>query len=201
MTGAPDRRKSLREQQKQFTHERLISVAEELFREKGYLATTIDDIAAGAGTTRATFYLHFANKNALLVELSTSHNDELAMRLQTLDQVLERGELDEVRAWLDDSYDFLFEWFERIPFWDAAAPTDLEVATLGGDYLEQLLAMFPSYVARTGATTTNRDGMMLMLLLFTFERLVHWSRVPQWKANRNDQIDVLASVWHAMLRA
>ena len=33
-----------------------------LFEAKGYGATTIDDIAAAAGTTRTTFYMHFPSK-------------------------------------------------------------------------------------------------------------------------------------------
>ncbi|MEO8282602.1 MAG: TetR family transcriptional regulator [Pseudarthrobacter sp.] len=42
---------SLREAQKQLTRDVIVERALELFTEKGYAATTIDDIAAAAGTT------------------------------------------------------------------------------------------------------------------------------------------------------
>lgn len=37
-----------------------------LFREKGFEATTADEIAAAAGLSRATFFNHFGNKSAVL---------------------------------------------------------------------------------------------------------------------------------------
>jgi hypothetical protein len=48
----------LRAAQKRMTRELLLAQALELFESKGYAATTVDDIAAAAGTTRQTFYLH-----------------------------------------------------------------------------------------------------------------------------------------------
>ncbi|WCI07753.1 helix-turn-helix domain containing protein [Arthrobacter sp. OVS8] len=50
---------SLREAQKQLTRDMIVDRALELFTEKGYAATTIDEIAVAAGTTRATFYAHY----------------------------------------------------------------------------------------------------------------------------------------------
>lgn len=47
---------SLREAQKQMTRRLLLDAGLELFTTKGYAATTVDDIATAAGTTRVTFY-------------------------------------------------------------------------------------------------------------------------------------------------
>src|SRR5690606_16954380 len=46
---------SLRAAQKQMTYELFLAKALELFGTKGYAATTIDDIATAAGSTRTTF--------------------------------------------------------------------------------------------------------------------------------------------------
>jgi AcrR family transcriptional regulator len=62
-------RESLREAQKQFTHERLLKAAVDEFTLKGYNATTVDDIVVRAGATRATFYLHFKGKADMILEL------------------------------------------------------------------------------------------------------------------------------------
>ena len=53
---------TLRERQKEHTRVRLTDCALSLFSAKGYPGTTVDDIAAAAGATRATFYLHFSSK-------------------------------------------------------------------------------------------------------------------------------------------
>jgi AcrR family transcriptional regulator len=44
------------------TYELFLDVALELFTQKGYAATTVDNIAQAAGATRTTFYLHFASR-------------------------------------------------------------------------------------------------------------------------------------------
>ena len=43
----------------------LIAAAVELFTEKGYAATRLDDVAARAGVSKGTLYLYFENKEAL----------------------------------------------------------------------------------------------------------------------------------------
>lgn len=53
---------SLRAAQKAFTRSKLITAARDVFEEKGYLNSSIDDITTRAGATRATLYLHFSSK-------------------------------------------------------------------------------------------------------------------------------------------
>jgi AcrR family transcriptional regulator len=45
---------------------RLEKAAMELFRERGYVETTVEDIAARAGLTERTFFRHFADKREVL---------------------------------------------------------------------------------------------------------------------------------------
>lgn len=44
----------------------ILQVAADVFSEKGYRATTLDDIVAAAGFSRATFYSYFPSKEELL---------------------------------------------------------------------------------------------------------------------------------------
>jgi AcrR family transcriptional regulator len=53
---------------KELTRNRIIAVALELFAQRGYDATTVGQIAAGAGVTEMTFFRHFAAKENLLVD-------------------------------------------------------------------------------------------------------------------------------------
>lgn len=48
------------------TLDRIVRAAEELFAERGYETTTVDDIVARAGSSKGSFYHRFADKDALL---------------------------------------------------------------------------------------------------------------------------------------
>lgn len=50
------------------THERLYEAAVALITERGYEATTVDEIAARAGTSRRTCFNHFPTKGDITVE-------------------------------------------------------------------------------------------------------------------------------------
>src|SRR5271170_6815279 len=57
--------------------QQLFSVAIELFAQRGYRATTMDDIAEAAGVTKPLVYQHFSSKRALYLELVNSIAQEL----------------------------------------------------------------------------------------------------------------------------
>jgi AcrR family transcriptional regulator len=57
--------KRLRERQAEATRQLLISVARELFAERGYQATSVEEIIQRAGVARGALYHHFAGKDAL----------------------------------------------------------------------------------------------------------------------------------------
>jgi AcrR family transcriptional regulator len=61
-------RSPLREQQARETRRRIRDAADELFRERGYAATSMDDIAERAGVARQTVFSAFGSKAAVLKE-------------------------------------------------------------------------------------------------------------------------------------
>src|ERR1700748_3754474 len=56
----------LRERKRQQTRERLTRMAMALFRERGFEATTLDDIAAAADISRRSFFHYFASKEDVI---------------------------------------------------------------------------------------------------------------------------------------
>jgi AcrR family transcriptional regulator len=58
-----------RAQQARATRRRIIDQATRLFTEQGYAATTLDQIAKGAGVAVQTLYFHFGNKATVLKEV------------------------------------------------------------------------------------------------------------------------------------
>jgi AcrR family transcriptional regulator len=56
----------------------IVEAAGQLFGERGYEATRLDDVAAAAGVTKPILYRHFDSKQALYVALLERHRDDLA---------------------------------------------------------------------------------------------------------------------------
>lgn len=109
---------TLRAAQKRMTYELFLEKGLELFGTKGYAATTVDDIASAAGSTRTTFYLHFASKaelmSALLEKVDTilTSSDD-----PPLPVVVESGSRALIRAWLDRKFS---QWDEIKPYLTAS---------------------------------------------------------------------------------
>jgi AcrR family transcriptional regulator len=61
--------RTLRQQRADDTKRRLVAAAAELFAQKGYHDTTVDEIARAAGVAKGTFFVHFATKDAVITEL------------------------------------------------------------------------------------------------------------------------------------
>jgi AcrR family transcriptional regulator len=61
---------SRRERKKEETRRRIFTTAVALFRAKGFEATTVDDIIAGADVGRGTFFNYFPRKESVLAWLS-----------------------------------------------------------------------------------------------------------------------------------
>src|ERR1700686_1991464 len=62
--------------------ENVLAVAVQLFAEYGYHAAPLRDIARIAGIQAASIYYHYANKEALLVEIMESHMRQLNASLE-----------------------------------------------------------------------------------------------------------------------
>lgn len=63
-------RSAMREEIAQLKRERILEEARQLFFEKGYQGTTLDEVARQLEVTKPFIYSHFSNKAALLGEIS-----------------------------------------------------------------------------------------------------------------------------------
>ncbi len=87
--------------------------ATQLFAERGYVATTIDDIVAAAGVTKPILYRHFESKQDLVMTLLQRHRDELAAA--PLDALLESADRPFAER-LDAMLEAWFGYVEAHPF-------------------------------------------------------------------------------------
>lgn len=61
------------------TRQRLLEAAEDVFAERGYHQTAVDDIVQAAGSSKGSFYFHFANKEAIFLALVEGFAQDLLM--------------------------------------------------------------------------------------------------------------------------
>lgn len=73
---------SRRQQYSASTKRALVDVAEELFTENGYAATSLDAIVAGARVTKGALYHHFSGKQALFEAVFERVEDDASRAIQ-----------------------------------------------------------------------------------------------------------------------
>jgi AcrR family transcriptional regulator len=73
-----------REQSRDQTRQRLLDAAQAIFMKKGFLAASVEDIAAAAGYTRGAFYSNFGSKPELFLELLKRDHDSIMGRLHSI---------------------------------------------------------------------------------------------------------------------
>jgi AcrR family transcriptional regulator len=190
---------SLRDAQKQLTRSRLVEAAADSFRVRGYAATTIEDVASGAGATRATFYLHFRTKADLIDEVMAVVRRDAFELNERLDGVVRAGDRESVRAWLDAAFDF----------WDVVGPyaiAEEEAASLDADTRRTRSSQFTAGVAAIVRGLVARDGgnedecrVRAVLAYAQLQSVFHrWMRVG-WDIDRNDALEVMTDMWMTAL--
>lgn len=77
-----------RERKKEETRQAILAASSELFKEKGYEATSVDEIVNRADIVKGTFYYHFESKEQVLVNLRF---DAIARAMEQAEKALETG--------------------------------------------------------------------------------------------------------------
>jgi len=186
----------LRRQQRDFTRQRLIDAARELFVRNGTRATSIDDIAKAAGTSRATFYAHFTDKQDVIREFARS-------MWETAFAVYERfGALGEwnhqtIGGWMRELFDA----------WDRNADTTYIVlqempSELRTDFLAQMQHRVNALMSDNplwSRFTPEEGRRRAALLIFQLERCMDAAHYGGWKEDRGALFKTLVDIWVATL--
>ncbi len=73
-----------RQLQKQKTREHILKIAKQEFVKKGFLNTTTSEISERSGIAHGTLFLHFKNKDALIVEILDRELEEINQDIQQM---------------------------------------------------------------------------------------------------------------------
>ncbi len=92
------------EQQKELRKQKILSAAAEVFGEKGYSETTIDDIGKRSGISKGGIYTYFASKEAIFLEIAEQRFVIRSEMIHNLDKSLTVSEqLNCYMRWLLES--------------------------------------------------------------------------------------------------
>jgi TetR/AcrR family transcriptional repressor of nem operon len=81
--------------------QKLLNAARSLIREKGYCATTVDDLCAKAGVTKGAFFHHFKSKDALGVAVANDWSEITTAFFETAPYHKHGDPLDRVLGYLE----------------------------------------------------------------------------------------------------
>ena len=99
-----------REAKREATRQEVLSAAADLFRTKGYDATSVDDIALAANVAKGTFYYHFKAKEDLVFALQDA---ELKVAVERVEKRIASG---------DSPLEVLFDLLKHSAHWVEANP-------------------------------------------------------------------------------
>lgn len=198
---------SLREAQKQLTRDTIVERALELFTEKGYAATTIDEIAASAGTTRVTFYAYYPTRADLMRDFMGRVNAVLeradgpgsASTAPDLVDVVRGGKLAGILAWLESRAVLWPVFRPYLDVLDEAAAVDPEVRTMVEGWHEEVISDMVrgmQLAGRFAAETHHIRGTLAFTQLDYVATL--WTR-RKLEPNREHALEVLADSWYHLL--
>ncbi|WP_448628589.1 TetR/AcrR family transcriptional regulator [Geodermatophilus sp. URMC 64] len=197
----------LRAAQKEMTRRLLLSTALELFEAKGFAATTVDDIAAAAGTTRVTFYAYFPSRSDLMRELIAELNSILerisdpghGTTENALVAAVREGTRETIGAWLLERSK---QWDTIRPYTNAAfeaAAVDPELRGLVDQWIEEVASDIEDGLDQAGRF---EQGTRHMRGVLAFAQLDHvartWARGRD-RAELDAMIEVLTDSWWRLL--
>jgi len=127
----------------------ILAAALQLFAERGFTATSLDDVARAAGVTKGTIYYYFRSKEALLMQLA---------------EVGDREAIDELEALVRDNRGPVAEQLRLILREGFAEPTDDARRQLRVIYLA-LHSDAPRLFARAMQKTLLRGWAIIVKLI------------------------------------
>ncbi|MFD4407422.1 TetR/AcrR family transcriptional regulator [Nocardia sp. NPDC058499] len=197
------RRGTLREEQKRSTTARIVDAARDLFETRGYSAVRVDDIAAAAGCSRATFYLHFTGKPEVLRAIANG-GTQAGVRFvyADLDRVLTTGSREEFAVWMGRAIDWFFENKDMLPAWDEATALEPEFRKAVREGIMTLADSMPDFLARWPAARRDEARLRIELLVAQLERFfTRWAMQGTIEVSAEQAAEVLTGIWYPALQA
>jgi len=104
-----------REREKNQRIQSILDAAKKVFSLKGYLKSTMDEIALAAEITKPTIYLYFKTKDDLLINLMQPLIDDIRSRLEIVEEKLLSGHIKNGRSLITGILRAFYHGYESLP--------------------------------------------------------------------------------------
>ncbi|MFI6520433.1 TetR/AcrR family transcriptional regulator [Spirillospora sp. NPDC050679] len=199
---------SLREAQKEMTRRMLLDAGLELFAGKGYLATTVEDIASAVGTTRVTFYSHFPSKAELVKALVAERLNEVLRRSRSpehgstahdLVAAVRDGGREALATWLGQAAERWPEIHPIVRIGRDAAVAEPELRNLVERWLEEAIADIEDGLAAAGRFEPHQRHFRGVLAMAQLDYVAQNWAASDWKLDREQMLAELADSWFGLI--
>ena len=136
--------------------------------EKGYEATTMDEIAAGAGVAKGTLYHYFASKSELLEVIRDGFESEVMNRVKSqMESCASDNWCERLKAWIEAAAGAYFDLSELhdVIFFGAGMPLRY---TMADDEITRYLAKLISDGAKAGAWQVDDEHWTALIMFYGF---------------------------------
>lgn len=190
----------LRKAQKEMTRKLLLDKGLELFNSQGYAATTVDDIAAGVGTTRTTFYLHFPSK-ADLVRSLVDTADEMMTSIDdpSMTDVVASNDRGLIKVYLGHKFD---QWADLKPYITAthqAAAVEPDIQVTIDQWFDHAIDALAEGLNKANRFEADSRRVRCALAFGELEFLSRrWMRLG-WTVPREVALETMVDSWCQLL--
>jgi AcrR family transcriptional regulator len=176
------------------TMRRLLDAGMRVFAERGVHAARVDDIVRAARTSHGTFYLYFANKEALLRALAAECAQELDELAATLGAVTpDEAGYEELRAFLERFFGTYRHYGPVIRAWMEGQVEDREVTRLGVRAFTDIATALGARMHDAGA---RGDEATIAALMAMLERFAYFLVSRRLDFDNSATLDTVATVVH-----
>src|SRR3546814_399130 len=176
MANASESRKpKLRDIQKGMTLELIRKAARKIFYSKSFEDVSLDEIAAEAGVSRGTIYLHFPGKNDILLDLLS---EDLAAQMAIYEELAAAAKIDKptIRKWLQHFRDSMDERHPSMRLFPIAFRNMPDRASVVVDHRENAIAKLGARysgfsLAGIKGIARERKRATIYMMLFKIEQV------------------------------
>lgn len=191
---------TLREEQRRFTHQKLVDAARDVFSEKGFSAATIEDVVNAAGASRGTFYLYFKTKSDLVKEMLNGLDSDARTALEGLPELTPGGDNGEViRIWVEaliDVYESHAVTIQCLYDAEAVDPSLRAILTnMVRLFSEKLEDGLTSLRRGKVGSATEEERFLALVLFLQFERLCSFWFTRGVEIDREIAVTTLTRLW------
>ena len=180
-------------QQGAATRTKLLQAGMQVLAERGYHAARVDDVVSVAQVSHGSFYLYFANKEVLILELARSCADELGAMTKALGDIsADAAGRQALREWLTEFVSIYRSYGVVVRAWVENQFNNPELTQLGLDSFASIAESLTERMSRSHP----EDGLLRVVALVSMMERFTSLIVNQDLGDEGLVLDTAATVIH-----